>query len=65
LASAPDASRYRSANAACACIELAPAMFEQLRTKPGSDKIGVTIGDLATTTVGETFTVAYLVSTRL
>jgi SAM-dependent methyltransferase len=42
-------------------IELAPAMFEQLRTKPGSDKIGVTIGDLATTTVGETFTVAYLV----
>ena len=42
-------------------IELSPAMVEQLRTKPGSDAIGVTIGDFATTHVDEAFTLAYLV----
>jgi len=42
-------------------IELSPAMVAQLRAKPGSDDIGVTIGDFATTTVGETFALAYLV----
>jgi SAM-dependent methyltransferase len=42
-------------------IELSPAMVAQLRAKPGSDDIGVTIGDFATTRVGETFKVAYLV----
>jgi SAM-dependent methyltransferase len=42
-------------------IELSPAMVAQLQAKPGSDKIGVTIGDFATTSVGETFMVAYLV----
>ena len=42
-------------------IELSPAMVEQLRAKPGGNDIDVTIGDFATTDVGETFSVAYLV----
>jgi SAM-dependent methyltransferase len=42
-------------------IELSPAMVAQLQTKPGADDIGVTVGDFATTTVGLTFTLAYLV----
>jgi SAM-dependent methyltransferase len=42
-------------------IELSPAMVTQLQAKPGADDIGVTIGDFATTNVGETFTLAYLV----
>jgi len=42
-------------------IELSPAMVAQLRAKPGSDDIVVTIGDFATTSVGETFPLAYLV----
>jgi SAM-dependent methyltransferase len=42
-------------------IELSPAMVAQLRTKPGSDDIGVTIGDFATTQVGDAFRLAYLV----
>jgi hypothetical protein len=36
-------------------------MVAQLQRKPGSDEIGVTIGDFATTSVGGTFWVAYLV----
>jgi SAM-dependent methyltransferase len=42
-------------------IELSPAMVAQLRTKPGANDIGVTIGDFATTTVAGTFSLAYLV----
>lgn len=42
----------------------APAMAARLRVKPGADGIGVTIGDFATTRVGGTFTLAYLVHTR-
>src|SRR6266487_963304 len=42
-------------------IDLSPGMIAQLRTKPGADGIGVTIGDFATTTVGGTFKLAYLV----
>jgi SAM-dependent methyltransferase len=42
-------------------IELSPAMVAQLQAKPGADTIGVTIGDFATTRVGGTFTLAYLV----
>ena len=42
-------------------IELSKAMVARLRAKPGGDDIGVTIGDFATTTVDETFSVAYLV----
>src|SRR4051794_39626115 len=41
-------------------IELSPAMVEQLRAQPGGDTVDVTMGDLATTTVPGTFTLAYL-----
>jgi SAM-dependent methyltransferase len=42
-------------------IDLSTAMVARLRAKPGGADIGVTIGDFATTTVEETFSVAYLV----
>jgi SAM-dependent methyltransferase len=42
-------------------IDLSPAMVARLRAKPGAGDIGVTIGDFATTRVGGTFKLAYLV----
>jgi hypothetical protein len=42
-------------------IDLSEAMVARLRAKPGSEAVGVTIGDLATTRVGGTFSVAYLI----
>jgi len=42
-------------------IELSTAMVARLRAKPGGDEIGVTIGDFATTEVGGSFSLAYLV----
>lgn len=42
-------------------IDLSEAMVARLRAKPGAERIGVTIGDFATTTVAGTFSVAYLV----
>jgi SAM-dependent methyltransferase len=42
-------------------IELSRAMVAKLRGKPGGEAIPVTIGDMATTKVDGTFTVAYLV----
>ena len=42
-------------------IELSRAMAARLHAKPGSEHIGVTIGDFATTTVDGVFSVAYLV----
>ncbi|HUZ84551.1 MAG TPA: class I SAM-dependent methyltransferase [Gaiellales bacterium] len=42
-------------------IDLSQAMVEQLRSKPGSEEIGVTIGDFASTSVEGTFSLAYLV----
>ena len=36
-------------------------MVEQLRRKPGSEQIGITVGDFARTRVGGTFRIAYLV----
>jgi SAM-dependent methyltransferase len=42
-------------------IELSKAMVARLRTKPGGEDIGVTIGDFATTIVDGTFSVAYVV----
>ena len=42
-------------------IDLSPAMVARLRAKPGADEIDVTIGDFATTKVGGTFRLAYLV----
>jgi SAM-dependent methyltransferase len=42
-------------------IELSPDMVAELRATPGSEEIGVTIGDFTTTKVDATFTLAYLV----
>ena len=42
-------------------IDLSEAMVARLRAKPGAARIGVTIGDFATTRVEGTFSVAYLV----
>jgi hypothetical protein len=42
-------------------IDLSSAMVARLKAKPGAEAIGITIGDFATTTVEETFSVAYLV----
>ena len=42
-------------------IDLSPEMVAQLRARPGGDGVGVTVGDFATTRVGGTFTLAYLV----
>jgi SAM-dependent methyltransferase len=46
-------------------IDLSEAMVARLRAKPGAEKIGVTIGDFATTTVEGTFSVAYLVANSI
>lgn len=42
-------------------IELSPAMVEQLRAKPGSEAIDVTIGDMIETRLGREFRLVYLV----
>jgi SAM-dependent methyltransferase len=42
-------------------IDLSESMVAILHAKPGGDDIRVTIGDFATTTVGGTFSLAYLV----
>jgi hypothetical protein len=42
-------------------IEFSEAMAARLRAKPGAEAIGVTIGDMATTRVGGTFSLVYLV----
>src|SRR5215218_1604035 len=42
-------------------IDLSEAMVARLRAKPGGQQIPVAIGDLATTRVDGTFSVAYLV----
>jgi SAM-dependent methyltransferase len=42
-------------------IEISPAMAERLRTGPGGEEIGVTIGDFASVHLDETFSLVYLV----
>jgi SAM-dependent methyltransferase len=42
-------------------IDLSPAMVAQLRARPGSEDIEVTIGDFATISLDGTFKLAYLV----
>jgi SAM-dependent methyltransferase len=42
-------------------IDLSPQMVAQLRAKPGTEGIGVTVGDFATTRVRGRFSLAYLV----
>lgn len=46
-------------------IELSEAMVAELRRQPGTDAIGVTIGDVATTRVDGAFTLAYLVANTI
>src|SRR5437868_9326918 len=46
-------------------IDLSEAMLARLRAKPGADAIGLTVGDFATTAVGGTFAVAYLVANTI
>ena len=46
-------------------IDLSEAMVARLREKPGGERIGVTIGDFATTTVEGTFAVVYLVANTI
>jgi SAM-dependent methyltransferase len=46
-------------------IDLSEAMVARLRAKPGAERIDVTIGDFATTTVDSTFSLAYLVFNTL
>jgi SAM-dependent methyltransferase len=46
-------------------IDLSEAMVARLRAKPGADQIGVTIGDFATTTVGTTFSLVYVVANTI
>jgi SAM-dependent methyltransferase len=42
-------------------IELSPHMAAQLRAKPGADRIGLTLGNMATTRVEGSFRLVYLV----
>ena len=42
-------------------IELSRAMAARITTKPGGDKVAVTIGDMTTTRVAGQFSLAYLV----
>jgi SAM-dependent methyltransferase len=42
-------------------IELSAPMVEQLRQKPGGDRLPVTVGDMATTRVPNEFSLVYLV----
>ena len=46
-------------------IDLSEAMVDKLRAKPGADRIAVTIGDFASTQVGATFSLAYLVANTI
>jgi SAM-dependent methyltransferase len=46
-------------------IELSPEMVKQLRGKPGADALPVTIGDMATTRLSETFDLVYVVANSI
>jgi SAM-dependent methyltransferase len=46
-------------------IELSRAMVDRLQAKPGSEAIGISIGDMATTKVPGSFSVAYLVANTI
>src|SRR6185436_3034492 len=42
-------------------IELSPAMIDELRTRPGADRLSVTVGDFATSRVAGQYALVYLV----
>ena len=41
-------------------VDLSPAMVARLQAEPGAERVDVTVGDFATTTVGATFRLVYL-----
>jgi hypothetical protein len=46
-------------------IDLSAPMIDEMRRKPGAEKIGVAIGDMTTTKVGRTFKLVYLVANTI
>jgi SAM-dependent methyltransferase len=46
-------------------IDLSEAMLERLRAKPGAERLGITLGDFATTRVEGAFSLAYLVANTI
>jgi SAM-dependent methyltransferase len=46
-------------------IDLSEAMIRRLRAKPGAERVGVTVGDVATTTVEGRFSLAYIVANTI
>ena len=46
-------------------IELSPDMVRELQKKPGSDEIGVVVGDMATTRLNESYRLVYLVANTI
>ncbi|MGO8825873.1 MAG: class I SAM-dependent DNA methyltransferase [Acidimicrobiales bacterium] len=46
-------------------LELSPEMVEQLRGKPGADAVPVTIGDMTTTRLTDSFELVYLVANSI
>jgi SAM-dependent methyltransferase len=46
-------------------IELSPHMVEQLRPKPGAEKVPVTVGDMTSTRVPGSFRLVYLVANTI
>jgi SAM-dependent methyltransferase len=46
-------------------IELSPQMVEQFSGKPGADAVPVTIGDMATTRLSESFDLVYVVANSI
>jgi SAM-dependent methyltransferase len=46
-------------------IDLSPAMLDELRADPAASGIGVTLGDIATTSVDGRFTLVYLVANTI
>src|SRR5580704_8234573 len=46
-------------------IELSPDMVEQLRRKPGAEGVAVTVGDMTTTRLSDTFALVYVVANSI
>ncbi len=46
-------------------IELSPEMVHELRSTPGSEHIGITVGDMATTSLQTTYRLVYLVANTI
>jgi SAM-dependent methyltransferase len=46
-------------------IELSPAMVAEMRKRPGSEDVSVTVGDMTTTKLDESFCLVYLVANSL